>query len=166
MSQIKVNGVIFVAVVQMVTFGLSGEEYGIDINCINGIIKTKNYKIFKIPNSPNYLEGIINLRGKANLIFNLKKKFHFPDEPLSEDSKIVIVNMNDATVGFVVDDVTDIFKLNDEEIESFPTGLKGNEKGYITSIGKVDDRMILILDLVKVLTEDDLEQIQSVNIDK
>lgn len=148
------------AFVEFVTFLVSGEEYGIEINSINVILRSKNYKIFKIPNSPKHLEGIINLRGKLNPIFNLKKKFNFDDTSINDDSKIIIVNNGKAsTVGFIVDEVTDIFKLDESEVDSAPDGFND----YIKGMGKVEDKIILILDLVKVLSNDEITQAQSIN---
>ncbi|HEX2924926.1 MAG TPA: chemotaxis protein CheW [Ruminiclostridium sp.] len=148
------------AFIQLVTFELSGEEYGMEIDSINGIIKSKSYKIFKIPNSPKHLEGIINLRGKVNPVFNLKKKFQLEDESISPESKIIIVNTSkDTTVGFIVDEVTDIYKIEDTQIEDAPKGINN----YITGIGKVDDKIVMIFDLVKVLSEDDMMKVQSIS---
>jgi purine-binding chemotaxis protein CheW len=151
------------AFVQLVTFELCGEEYGIDINSINGIVKSKSYKVIKVPNSPKYLEGIINLRGRINPIFNLKKKFHMDDKTINEDSKIIIVNNEEATVGFIVDEVTDIFKLNDDDIESVPGSINGNDRAYIKGIANFEDRIILILDLIKTMSDDEVQQLRSIS---
>jgi purine-binding chemotaxis protein CheW len=154
--------VIVVGVVQLVTFELSGEEYGVDIRCVNSIIKSKNFKIFKIPNSSNFLEGVINLRGKSNPIVNLKKKFNFEDEPKAEESKIVIINNQGASIGFIVDEVTDILKITDEEIEPVPNIIKGSNLRYLSGIVNVNDKMISILDLVKLLSVDELEHVSKI----
>ncbi len=147
--------------VQLITFEIAGEEYGIDINMVSGIVKNKNYKIFKIPNSPHYLEGFINLRGKVNPVFNLKKRFNLSEEAQNEESKIIIVNNGESTLGFLVDEVTDIYKLKDDEIEDAPPSFSGGEHGYIKAIGKVGDKFILMLDLFKVLNETESHQVET-----
>lgn len=145
------------AFIQLVTFEIGGEEYGVDINAVNGIIKSKNYKIFKAPNSSKCLEGMINLRGKINPVFNLKKKFqpNYETDDINEDSKIIIINNNDSTVGFLVDEVTDIFRINDEDIDIMSDSVIYDNLGYIKGIGKIEDKMIFILDLIQVLSADE-----------
>ncbi|MZP30514.1 chemotaxis protein CheW [Heliobacterium undosum] len=150
------------AVLQLVTFELCGEEFAIDIDIVNGILKLKSYTIVKIPSASNGLEGIINLRGKAVPVFNMKKRFHYADTGVSEDSKIIALNNNGAIVGFIVDDVTDIFKLKDEDFEPLPSSITHNCDGYIKGIGKNDDRIIIILDLIKALSDKELKQIHTV----
>jgi len=149
------------ALFQLVTFKLSNEEFAVDINNVNGILKSKSYSISKVPNAPRELEGIINLRGRVTPIYNLRKKFQYEDISISQDSKIIVINTNDSTVGFIVDDVTDIFKLKGEDIESFPVSLGGDCK-YINGIGKVGGNLITILDLIKLLSENDISQLKSI----
>lgn len=148
--------------VQLVIFKIEGEEFGVDITKVNGINKATDFEIVKIPNSPKMLEGIINLRGKINPIFNLRKKFNFSDKAIDENSKIVIVYMEDITVGFIVDEVTEILKLEDEDIEKAPRAVTGVDRKYITAVGKVDNRMIILLDLDKVLSEEEQTKIKEV----
>ncbi|MTV49769.1 chemotaxis protein CheW [Heliobacillus mobilis] len=150
------------AIVQLVTFELCGEEYAIDITMVNGIVKFKNYNIVKIPNATRGLEGFINLRGKAIPLFNLKKKFQYDHESIDEDSKIIVLHHNGTIVGFIVDEVTDIFKLKDEEIEPVPNSIRNNCDKYIKGIGKADDKMVVILDLIKVLTDNEIRQSQAI----
>jgi purine-binding chemotaxis protein CheW len=147
---------------QLVIFKLEGEEYGVDITTVNGINKATDFEIVKVPNSPEMLEGIINLRGKVNPIFNLRKKFNFVNKPIDENSKIVIVYIGDATVGFIVDEVTEILRLEEENIEVAPKAITGIDRKYITGVGKVDKRMIILLDLNRVLTEEEHETIKDV----
>ncbi|MTV50884.1 chemotaxis protein CheW [Heliobacillus mobilis] len=149
------------AVIQLISFELAGDEYAVDITTVNGIVKYKNYSVVKIPNASKGLEGFINLRGKAIPVFNLKKKLQYTDDTIYEDSKIIIINYSGSIVGFIVDDVTDIFKLRDEQIEQLSGSISGNCDKYIKGIGKSDDNMIVILDLILVLSENELKQVNS-----
>jgi purine-binding chemotaxis protein CheW len=124
--------------IQLVIFKIEGEEFGVDITCVNGINKATDFNIVKIPNSPKFLEGIINLRGNVNPIYNLRKKFGLVQKEIDENSKIVIVYMNDVTVGFIVDEVTEILRLEEEDIEPAPRAVTGVDRKYITGVGKVD----------------------------
>lgn len=149
------------AFLQLVTFKLDNEAFAVDINNVNGILKSKSYSISKIPNAPKELEGIINLRGRVTPIYNLKKKFQYEDASTPLDSKIIVINTDDSTVGFIVDDVTDIFKLKGEDIDSFPISL-GSDCSYIEGIGKVSGNLITILDLIKLLSKNDISQLKAI----
>jgi purine-binding chemotaxis protein CheW len=85
------------------------------------------------------------------------------DKTINEDSKIIIVNNEEATVGFIVDEVTDIFKLNDDDIESVPGSINGNDRAYIKGIANFEDRIILILDLIKTMSDDEVQQLRSIS---
>lgn len=145
---------------QLVSFNIGDEDFAVDINLVTGILKYKSFTISKVPNSPQELEGFINLRGKITPVYNLKKKFRYSDTSISQDSKIISVSSNDTITGFIVDDVTDIFKISDEDIEPFPANI--GECSYIEGIGKVEGNMIVILNLVKVLSNKDISHINSI----
>lgn len=135
--------------VQLVVFALDNEEYGIDVLAVNGILRAKKFKIQALPGAEKSVEGMINLRGNVNYIFNLRSKFNLIEAEISDESKFIMLNVNSATVGCIVDEVTDIVKLDDDEIQGAPTFISGNNK-YITGVAKMDDRMIIILDPEKI----------------
>lgn len=149
------------AFLQLVTFELDKEVFAVEINNVNGILKSKSYSISKVPNTPKELEGIINLRGKVTPIYNLKKKFQYEDASINPDSKIIVINTNDSIVGFIVDDVTDIFKIKVEDIEPFPSSLS-DDCCYIEGIGKVDGNLIAVLNLIELLSKNDISQLKSI----
>ncbi len=95
------------ASLQQVIFKLDHEEYGLNIMQVNGIEKYQ--EVVKVPNSPKYIEGIINLRGEVLPIYSLRKKFNLEEKEVNEDTKIIVVNTNDMMIGFVVDSVSEIF---------------------------------------------------------
>jgi len=135
--------------VQLVVFTLDDEEYGIDVSSINGILRANKFKIQTIPGTEESIEGMIKLRGNVNYIFNLRTKFNLTKKDPSGESKFIMLNVNESIIGCIVDEVTDIVKLNDDEIQLAPAFVKGN-KNYITGVGKLDDRMIIILDPQKI----------------
>lgn len=141
--------------VQLVVFALDTEEYGIDVSGVNGILRAKKYKIQAIPGTSKAIEGMINLRGQVNYIFNLREILGLPEKEISEESKFVMLNNNHSTTGCIVDEVTDIIKLDDENVQATPDFANGFNKSYITGIGKVDDRMIIILDPEKILSTEE-----------
>ncbi|WHH57529.1 chemotaxis protein CheW [Petroclostridium sp. X23] len=143
---------------QFVIFKLEDEEFGVEIMRVREIIKP--VQIVKVPNTPTFIEGIINLRGRVHPIFNLRKKFKFDTKAFDDDTKIVIVNVNDSNVGFIVDQVSEIVRIDNEQIEDAPGLVTGVNHKYISGVGKIEDRMIILLDLNLVFTVTEQEEIK------
>lgn len=147
---------------QFVIFKLDEEEYGIDI------INVKEIGIYKepvkVPNAPNFIEGIINYRGEVIPIVNLKKRFNLNNLLINKNTRVIIININDKQIGFVVDEASQTIRLDESDIEKAPELVTGIDSKYITSVGKKDDRLILIIDLEKVLTDNEKEKINELQI--
>lgn len=137
--------------IQLVVFALDEEEYGIDISAVNGILRSKKFQIKPIPGTSEVVEGIINLRGQVNYILNLRTKFGLVKKEISEESKFIMLNINQSTTGFIVDEVTDIVKLEDEDVQPVLSCLNNVKTNCIMGVGKLEDRMIIILDSEKIL---------------
>lgn len=148
------------AIQQLVKFSVADQNFGVNINQIYQIIKPQ--EVFKVPNTPPFIEGLINLRGKVLTVFNLRKRFNLPEKANDEDTKVLIVNMNDMLLGFTVDSVTEIVRINDEDIEDTPTTLRNFDRRFLSGVGKLGDKLILLLDLEKVLTPDEELQVQEI----
>lgn len=144
---------------QFVVFKVDDEDFGVDIKSVREIIKPP--QILKVPNSPLSVEGMINLRGRVEPIVNLRKKFNLEAKKFDENTKIILVNVNEISVGFIVDDVSEIIRIDDENIEPSPNIITGHHKKYIKEVGKIDERMIIILDLGLILS--DIEEIELMN---
>ena len=149
------------ASMQLVVFTLNDQEYGIDVLSVNGILRSKKFKMQRLPGIPPVIEGVINLRGEIKYIFNLKHKFNITDKDYSNDSKIIMLNMHDSISGWIVDEITDIVKIDAENIEQAPDFLSNFNNRYIQCIGKINERMIIILDTEKVLTQTDFASIET-----
>ncbi|MBC7959979.1 MAG: purine-binding chemotaxis protein CheW [Vallitaleaceae bacterium] len=141
------------ATLQQVVFKIDKEEYGLDIMRVNGIEKYQ--EVVKIPNAPVYVDGIINLRGEVLPVFSLRKKFHLADKPINDETKIIVAFTNDMKVGFVVDAVAEIMNIDEEDIEPTPKILTGVERRYIKSVAKVADRMIILLDIELIVSDEE-----------
>lgn len=135
---------------QMVIFSINEEDFGIDITQVKSIEKVM--EIFKVPNTPEFMEGLINLRGSVHPVINLRKRFNLPACDFDENTKIVIVNANSTVVGFIVDEVKEILKVDEEEIENTPKVLTDLNRKYINGIAKLQDRIVLILDTDIILS--------------
>ena len=133
---------------QLVVFELDGNEYGIDALKVNGILRAKKFSIKKMPGVSDSVEGIINLRGKVSFIFNLGKKFHIPTTVVDQESKFIMINIENVVVGCIVDE---------ETIKASPTFVKQDDN--IKGIVKVEDRIIIILDSDQIITKDGSESL-------
>ncbi len=147
---------------QYVVFKLGKEEYGIDIMNVREIVQYQ--ECVKIPNSPKFIEGIINFRGKVIPIICLKKRFRMEDKTIDANTRIIVINLNDRQIGFLVDEASQTIRLDDANIDPTPEIISGIERKYITGVGKHDDRLIILIDLEKVLTEDEKEKIHMLEV--
>jgi purine-binding chemotaxis protein CheW len=140
------------AIRQLVVFSVNNEEFGIDIEQVN--IIERSLEIFKIPNTPEYIEGLVNLRGKVHTVFNLRKRFNMPAKDFDENTKIIMANIGGAIVGLIVDEVKEIVRVEDKDTESAPKVLENLDRRYINGVAKVGERIIMLLDLAVVLAAD------------
>lgn len=141
------------ATLQQVVFKLDKEEYGLDIMKVNGIEKYQ--EVVKIPNAPDYIEGMINLRGEVLPIFSLRKKFKLIDKPTDDETKIIVAYTNDIKVGFVVDAVQEIMQVDEADVEEAPPIVTGIDRRYIKSVAKVEGRMVTLIDIDLVVTDEE-----------
>jgi purine-binding chemotaxis protein CheW len=136
---------------QLVTFKLENEEFGVDILNIQGI--NRMVEVTKVPNSPEYVEGIINLRGQVIPIIDLRKRLKMPDKPYSKDTRFIVVEFRDKVVGFIVDSVNKVLRIDRKLTEAPPHAATGIESDYITAVGKLEDSLLILLDFEKILPE-------------
>lgn len=144
------------ATIQLVVFEVDGSEYGIDTLAVNGILRSKRFKMQKIPGVPKVIEGMINLRGQVSYIFNLRTKFGSAETGIGDESKFIMLNIGSKVAGCIVDEVTDIVKYDDAEMQPAPTLANSLHMNYLKGIAKVDDRMIIILDPNQLVASDDI----------
>lgn len=135
---------------QFVIFRLENEEYGIDILRVKEIKEMMN--ITRIPKAAHYVRGVINLRGEVIPVIDLRKKFNLPEGKEDEDIRIIIVSVDDITAGLIVDNSSEVTDISSEAIEETPDGVGNADQGYIYGIGKVGERLIILLDIVKIVT--------------
>ena len=140
-----------------VIFKLYDDEYGIDIMRVKEV--TEFVQVTKVPNTPDFVEGIINLRGEITPIINLKKRFSKSDELSKIAHRILVLNLDDKLVGFMVDDASMVITMDDTQIQETPEIIGGDDKKYIEGIGTLGERMVIILDLVQVLDENEKKEL-------
>ncbi|MCL4462953.1 MAG: chemotaxis protein CheW [Firmicutes bacterium] len=141
---------------QLVAFFLQGEEFAVDIQRVREVLKLP--PITPLPQSLDFIEGVINLRGEVIPVIDLRKRFRLADAAKSEKARIIIVEIDEGMVGLIVDSVTEVLHLNPSAIEPPPRRLAGTRTEFISGVGKLGDRLIIILHLEKILSaEEQLE---------
>jgi purine-binding chemotaxis protein CheW len=147
-------------ILQLVTFKLGNEEFGVDILKVQEINKMMN--ITKIPNAPVFIEGVINLRGKIIPIVDLRKRLGFKDQAYDKSTRIVVVELDGLVLGFIVDSVSEVLRIPDSTIEPPPSMVAGIESDYIEGVGKLDDRLLILLELKKVFSSPEKKDIENI----
>ena len=142
---------------QLVGFQLGDEEYGIDILKVQEINRVT--EITKIPQSPEFVEGVINLRGNVIPIIDLRKRFHMPEREHDRQTRIVVGEIEGRTVGFIVDAVSEVIRLPANSVEPPPKIVADQQVEYIKGVGKLDDRLLMLLDIDKILTGSDKDKL-------
>ncbi len=132
-------------VLQLVSFQLGQEEFAIDILGVQEIIRM--VEITGVPNSPHFVEGVINLRGKVIPIINLRARFGLPLVDPTKDTRIIVVEIRHLILGFVVDSVEEVLRLPEELIEPPPVAGRTGADEFHKGVGRIDGRLLILLDL-------------------
>ncbi|MDI3546601.1 MAG: purine-binding chemotaxis protein CheW [Halanaerobiales bacterium] len=140
---------------QIVIFQLGEEEYGINILQTKEIIKPS--KITNVPNTPDYVLGVINLRGQIVPVIDLRKRFAIAATETTDKQRVITIEVRDSLIGLVVDSVNGVVWLNMNELEPAPEIAGGIEQEFIEGVGKIEDRLLVLIDLEKLLFGNDQE---------
>ncbi len=144
---------------QLVSFRLGVEEYGVSIMKVQEIIRMQ--EITKVPQMPEFIEGIINLRGNVIPIIDLRKRFGLSCAEKTIDSRIVVVSVRERIVGIIVDGVSEVLRLSEEQIEPPPPAVSTAGREYIKGVGKLEKRLLILLDIDKILSSEEHNVIES-----
>jgi len=149
---------------QLVTFRLGTEEFAIKIMGVQEIIRVT--ELSRIPNSPDFLDGVVSLRDQLLPIVNLRKKFKMPAVEVTDDSRIIVVNLNKSSIGILVDSMSEVLIVRNNTIEALPSFMSDTQSEQLNGVAKLNDgkRLIMIMDVEKVLSISEFNQIQS-NVD-
>jgi purine-binding chemotaxis protein CheW len=145
------------SVLQLVTFKLGDEEYAIDILKVQEI--NRMVEITSIPSAPEYVEGVINLRGKVIPVINLRKRFGLDIKEADAQSRIMVVDIG-VKVGIIVDSVSEVLRLSSDTVEPPPPMTTGNGSEYISGVGKLGDRLVILLDIEKLLKNEEVNEME------
>jgi purine-binding chemotaxis protein CheW len=133
---------------QLVTFGLGSEEFGVDILAVQEI--NRMMELTRVPQSPEDVEGVINLRGKIIPVIDLRRRFGMAPSQRSESSRIIVVEVAGRVLGFMVDRVQEVLRIDSGIVEPAPAMVCSIDSDYLAGVGKLADRLIILLDLDKL----------------
>lgn len=148
---------------QIVIFQLEDEFYGIDIATVESIIKIP--PITKMPHTPDFIEGVTNLRGRVLPVMDLRKRFGLSSHVSTKDSRIVVVSMSGMAVGMVVDGVSEVMTVMDSEIEPTPTMVTTVDSTFIIGIAKLEKHLVIMLDLEAVFSKQEMSVLHALPVE-
>ncbi len=144
---------------QLVSFNIGSEEFGVDILKVQEI--NRMVEITRVPQAPHYVEGVINLRGKVIPIVDLRKRFNLEVKEYDKNTRIVVVDINGSIMGMVVDSVSEVLRLPSNTIEPPPEIVANINSEYIKGVAKLEDRLLIFLDLSKVIDANEMSGVTS-----
>lgn len=145
---------------KFLTFSLGEENYGIDIMYVTEIIGIQPITV--VPELPNFVKGIINLRGKIIAVMDARLKFNKTPKDYNDRTCIIVIDIAQLSIGIIVDAVAEVINIGDDNIVP-PPNLNSSGRKYIKSVGKSDNNVILILDCEKILVEQEIDELKSSN---
>ena len=140
--------------IQLVSFNLAQEEYGVDVLKVREIIRMPT--ITRVPNTPHYVEGVINLRGKVIPIINMRKRFCLADAEYDKQTRIMVMDVGGELMGFIVDAVSEVIRISSSEIQPSPAVVSsGIDQECIAGVINQAERLLVLLELEKMFTLDE-----------
>lgn len=134
---------------KVIVFQLEDKEYAIPVSHVQGIERLMH--ITRVPKTPNYVKGVINLRGVVTPIIDLRERFSLPASDNQDSTRIIIVSIKDTEVGFIVDSANDVVDINMKSIEPQPEVVGTVEEEFISGVARLNNRLLILLQLEKVL---------------
>lgn len=145
--------------IKVIVFALGTEEYGVEVDSVKTIERLS--PITRVPKTYHFVKGVINLRGVVVPVIDLRGRFGLPETEHTEHTRIIIVNVNEMEVGFIVDTANDVIDLNTDLIESPPEVVGGIKAKYLRGVAKVgNDRLLIMLNLPEVLNKQEIIQLE------
>lgn len=137
-------------VLQLVSFKVGNEEFGLEILKVQEIIRLR--ELTRVPNMPDFVDGVINLRGKVIPVIGLRRRMGIPAGEADKRTRIVVAEVSGRVLGFVVDEVSEVLRISADTVEAAPK-LGQVEREYVQGIGKIDDRLLILIDLNPLISD-------------
>lgn len=148
-----------VELLQLVSFIIENEKFAVDIHKVQEINRVS--AITSVPNAPYFIDGVINLRGIVIPVIDLRARLGMARKDHNNNTRIIVVEIQDKTVGFIVDSVNEVLRIPTDITEPPPKLVEGKKSKYITAVAKLDDRLIILLDLELILSEEEFSELDS-----
>ncbi|MBX3006666.1 MAG: chemotaxis protein CheW [Melioribacteraceae bacterium] len=161
MANIQENKTETTELLQLVSFKIANEEFAVDILNVQEI--NKMTQITKVPNAPDFVEGVINLRGRVIPIIDLRTRLRLEKKEYDKDTRIVVVEISNKTIGFIVDAVREVLRIPKNITEAPPELVSGIDSEFIKAVGKLEDRLLILIDLNKIITLEESAQLSAVH---
>ena len=142
---------------QFVSFTVDKEEYGVHIEDVQEVVRMP--EITHLPQTDSFIKGVINLRGNIIPVIDMRERFRMQSCDYNETTRVIVVSIEDKLVGMIVDTVSQVLEISEEEISDAPDIIHGLSREYIEGIGKVNDSMIILLKIQSVLTAEEIMMI-------
>jgi purine-binding chemotaxis protein CheW len=144
---------------QLVSFTIGNEEFGVDIHFVQEI--NRMLQITKVPNSAAFVDGVVNLRGRVIPVIDLRTKLGLEKKEHDNSTRIIVVEVTGKTVGFIVDAVKEVLRISKSITEAPPDLVSGVNSEYIMAVGKLEDRLITLIDLEKILSSNEKQTLSN-----
>lgn len=144
---------------QFIIFHLGSEEFGIEITKAHEIVRMQG--ITELPQSSDFIEGIINLRGDIITIIDLRKRFNL-ESKTGQETRIIIIDLKNIKAGLIVDSISEVIRINSDDISDPPGRVAGIKRDYLKGIGKIEDRLIILLDLNQLLSSEEMIELETI----
>lgn len=139
---------------KLIVFKIQKEEYAVSVKNVGSIERL--LPITRVPSTASFVKGVINLRGIVTPVVDLKERFYHVESEFTNQTRIIIVHMDDISVGLIVEEANDVVDINKDQIEPAPEVVGSKVDDYISGVIKLDKRLLLLLDLEKVLSKEEL----------
>ena len=138
---------------QLISFAMGDENYGVDIQTVKEVIRLR--EITRLPKAPVFVKGVINLRGDIIPIIDLRERFNMEQQEYTNMTRVIVVEVDGRSVGMVVDSVSHVLRIEEGQIEPPPPCVGKVSEEYIKGVGKVDEKLIVLLHITKILTTEE-----------
>lgn len=149
--------------VQVVTFRIGGSEFGLDVFSVHEIVRHEG--VAPLPQAPPFVEGVVDVRGVLFPVVDLRRRFELPASGESEDARIVLAELGGRRLGLVVDQVTEVMRVPEPSISDPPDYVRGIGAEYIRGIARVDGRLIILIDMERVLSSEERIALEEVELE-
>lgn len=144
---------------KVIVFRLDGEEFAVSVRQVGSIERIM--PITRVPGTPPFIKGVTNLRGVVTPVIDLKSRFRNQTTKFTDSSRIIIIYLDELTVGIIVDEANDVIDIPEQTIEPQPEVINSVEADYISGVAKIDKRLLILLDLEKVLNREEVSKLQA-----